>query len=57
MLRETAETILGVTFGKQKGDRETWWWNEEVQVSIKEKKEAKKSWDKIEMKIRGSVNK
>ena len=47
MLRKTAETVLGVTFGKRKGDRETWWWNEEVQVSIKEKKEAKKAWDKI----------
>ena len=41
------ETVLGVTFGKQKGDRETWWWNEEVQESIKQKKEAKKAWDKI----------
>ena len=36
-----------MTFGKRKGDRETWWWNEEVQESIKEKKEAKKVWDKI----------
>ena len=25
MLRKTAETVLGVTFGKQKGDRKTWW--------------------------------
>ena len=24
MLRKTAETLLGVTFGKQKGDRETY---------------------------------
>ena len=47
MLRKTAETVLGVTFGKRKGDRETWWWNEEVQESIKEKKEGKKAWDKI----------
>ena len=47
MLRKTAETELGVTFGKRKGDRETWWRNEEVQKSIKEKKEAKKTWDKI----------
>ena len=46
MLRKTAETVLGVTFGKRKGDKETWWWNEEVQKSIKEKKEAKKTWDK-----------
>ena len=47
MLRKTAETVLGVTFGKQKGYKDTCWWNEEVQESIKEKKEAKKAWDKI----------
>ena len=47
MLRKTAQTLLGVTFGKRKEDMETWWWNEEVQESIKEKKEAKKAWDKI----------
>ena len=46
MLRKTAETVLGVTFGKQKGDKETWWWNEKIQKSIKEKKEAKKAWVK-----------
>ena len=46
ILRKTAETVLGVTFGKRKGDRKTWWWNEEVQENIKEK-EAKKAWDKI----------
>ena len=47
MLRQTAETVLVMTFGKRKGDRETWWLNEEVQKSKKEKKEAKKAWDKI----------
>ena len=47
MPRKTAKTVLGVTFGKRKGDRETWWWNEEVQESIKEKKEPKKAWVKI----------
>ena len=36
-----------MTFGKRKGDRKTWWWNEEIQESIKEKKEAKKAWNKI----------
>ena len=45
MLRKTAKTVLGVTFGKRNGDRETWWWNEQVQESINEKKEAKKTWD------------
>ena len=47
MLRKTAETVLGVTFRKRKGDKETWWSNEEVKESIKEKKEEKKAWDKI----------
>ena len=47
MLRKIAETVLRVTFGKRKGNRETWWWNEEVQESIKEKKKAKKVWGKI----------
>ena len=47
MLKNTAETVLGVTFGKRKGDRETWWGNEEIQESIKEKKDVKKACDKI----------
>ena len=47
MLRKTPETVLEVTYEKRKEDRETWWWNEEVQESIKEKKEAKKVWHKI----------
>ena len=48
MLRKTTKTMLGVTFRKGKGNRKTWWWNEEVQKSIKEKKEAKKALDKNE---------
>ena len=47
LLRKTAETVLGVIFRKRNGDRETWWLNEKVHKSIKEKKEAKKAWDKI----------
>ena len=43
ILRKTAKNVLGVTFGKRKGYKETWWWNEEVQKSISEKKEAKKA--------------
>ena len=46
MLRKTAKTVLGMTLGKRKGDREIWWWNEKVQENIKEKKEEKKAWDK-----------
>ena len=47
ILRKTAITVLGVTFGKQKGDRETWWWNKEVPENIKKKEEAKKAGDTI----------
>ena len=43
MLRKTAETVLGVTFGKRKGDRETWWWNEEVQDEHKRKGRGEES--------------
>ena len=50
MLRKTAETVLGVTFGKPKEERETWW--NEVQENTKEKKEAKKAWDKIRVRQR-----
>ena len=42
MLRKTVETVLGVTFGKRKGDREIWWWNEDVQESITKKKRQRK---------------
>ena len=38
ILRKTTETVVGVTFGKQKGERETWWWNEEVQESIRKER-------------------
>ena len=29
------------------GNKKTWWWNEEVQESIKVKTKANKAWDKI----------
>ena len=38
---KTAKTVLGVTLGKRKRDRKTWWWNKEVQESIKEKRQRK----------------
>ncbi|MCJ8749607.1 hypothetical protein PDJAM_G00178230 [Pangasius djambal] len=31
--------------GRRKEDKETWWWNEEVQDSIQRKRLAKKKWD------------
>ncbi|XP_063602908.1 uncharacterized protein LOC134778904 [Penaeus indicus] len=37
--------ILGETSGKIWKDKETWWFNAEVQRAITEKKEAKKKWE------------
>lgn len=45
VIRETGRKVLGVSHGRRKEDKETWWWNEEVQDSIKRKRLAKKKWD------------
>ncbi|KAK3555300.1 hypothetical protein QTP86_014985 [Hemibagrus guttatus] len=45
VIRETGRKVLGVTSGRRKEDKETWWWNEEVQDSIQRKRLAKKKWD------------
>ncbi|KAK3517406.1 hypothetical protein QTP70_009198 [Hemibagrus guttatus] len=41
----TGRKVLGVSSGRRKEDKETWWWNEEVQNSIQRKRLAKKNWD------------
>ncbi|KAK3524753.1 hypothetical protein QTP86_002469 [Hemibagrus guttatus] len=45
VIRETGRKVLSVSSGRRKGDKETWWWNEEVQDSIQRKRLAKKKWD------------
>ncbi|XP_053346567.1 craniofacial development protein 2-like [Clarias gariepinus] len=45
VIRETGRRVLGVSSGKGKVDKETWWWNEEVQECIQGKRLAKKKWD------------
>ncbi|KAK3508269.1 hypothetical protein QTP70_018021 [Hemibagrus guttatus] len=45
VVRETGRKVLGVSSGRRKEDKETWWWNEEVQDSIQRKRLAKKKWD------------
>ncbi|KAK4307644.1 hypothetical protein Pmani_020601 [Petrolisthes manimaculis] len=45
VVRQKAKKVLGVTSGRRK-DKETWWWNEEVQKSISKKKRAKMKWDR-----------
>ncbi|XP_047485847.1 uncharacterized protein LOC125036932 [Penaeus chinensis] len=44
-LRQLGVELLGRTSGKSKTDKETWWWNEEVQQHIKIKKETQKILD------------
>ncbi|KAK3570383.1 hypothetical protein QTP86_019253 [Hemibagrus guttatus] len=45
VIRETGRKVLGVSSGRRKEDKETQWWNEEVQDSIQRKRLAKKKWD------------
>ncbi|KAK3525472.1 hypothetical protein QTP86_032018 [Hemibagrus guttatus] len=45
VIRETGREVLGVSSGRRKEDKETWWWNEEVQDSIQRKRLAKKKWN------------
>lgn len=44
IIRESGKKVLGVASGQMKEDKETWWWNEEVQGSIKRKTLAKRKW-------------
>ena len=40
------QEVLGMTTGRRPpGDKETWWWNDEVKDAIRAKKQAKKKWD------------
>ncbi|MCJ8736375.1 hypothetical protein PDJAM_G00257640 [Pangasius djambal] len=45
VIRVTGRKVLGVSSGRRKEDKETWWWNEEIQDSIQRKRLAKKKWD------------
>ncbi|KAK3558095.1 hypothetical protein QTP86_009456 [Hemibagrus guttatus] len=45
VIRETGRKVLGVSSGRRKEDKETWWWNDKVQDSIQRKRLAKKKWD------------
>ena len=39
-IRKVASEVCGVTKGSGGEAKDTWWWNEEVQRAIKEKKEC-----------------
>ena len=45
VVRDTARKVLGVSSKQRKEVKETWWWDEEVQESIRKKRLAKKRWD------------
>ncbi|KAK3570792.1 hypothetical protein QTP86_026343 [Hemibagrus guttatus] len=45
VIRETGRKVLGVSSGRRKENKETWWWNEEVQDSVQRKRLAKKKCD------------
>ena len=41
-IRKVAAKVLGVTKGSKGAIKDTWWWNEDVQKALKEKKECYK---------------
>ena len=43
-LLNSARKVSGETTGRKQRDRETWWWNEEVQLAVREKKLAFTKW-------------
>ena len=43
-LLNPAREVGGETTERRQRDRETWWWNEEVQLAVREKKLAFKRW-------------
>ena len=45
-LHDTAKTLLGTTKTGRLIDRETWWWNAEVQAAVSKKKALFKNWQR-----------
>ncbi|XP_047004713.1 uncharacterized protein LOC124622970 [Schistocerca americana] len=46
VIRKTRDEVFGLTSGRgMPKDKDVWWWNEEVQKVVKEKKDAKRKWD------------
>ena len=49
-MRETIGRVFGMSSG-WKVDKETWWWNEEVQEYVQRKRLAKKNWDTEDCRV------
>ena len=45
MILRAGQELLGMTKGRRPlGEKETWWWNDEVKDATRAKKEVKKKW-------------
>ena len=44
MINNNAREILGETFGGKYVERESWWWTDDVQKAVKEKRDSFKKW-------------
>ena len=44
MINTNAKEILGETSGGKYVERESWWWNDDVQKAVKEKRDSFKKW-------------
>ena len=44
MIHTNAKEILGETSGGKYVERESWWWNDDVQKAVKEKRDSFKKW-------------
>ena len=49
MMLRNGKEILGESSGKIFENKETWWFNQEVQTATKQKKEAKKRWEETQL--------
>ena len=49
VIKKWGKEILGETSGKILQDKETWWWNRDVQEGVQNKKEAKKLWERTQL--------
>ncbi|KAK3524816.1 hypothetical protein QTP86_007596 [Hemibagrus guttatus] len=63
VIRETGRKVLGVSSGRRKEDKETWWWNEEVQDSVQRKwdmdrtEENKQEYKELQHRVKREVSK
>ncbi|XP_075990214.1 uncharacterized protein LOC142985856 [Anticarsia gemmatalis] len=48
-VRSVGKNVFGESKGKGMIDKDTWWWNEEVQRALKEKKDAFKDWKSVDI--------